>query len=188
MSWGKIEVIYGCMFSGKSDELVRRLERARYGKYNVVGFKPIIDQRYGDKITTHSKKEFSPTYMIGSTQDMSQIITTEEIIGVDEVQFLDDHFLDFAQDLRANGKTVICAGLLTDYTGRPFNFKKSDKTMLDLIILADNVQMVTAICTYEKCRKEANMTQRLVSGQDQVLVGGAESYIARCPEHHSIPK
>lgn len=178
MPHGWVEVIAGCMYSGKSEELVRRLRRAVYAKQKVMAFKPSIDDRYhATDIASHSGITFSAVPVV-SFVDIYDRTKDAQVVGIDEVQFFDESIVEIIQALAKQGKRVICAGLNTDYRGEPF-----PGPMPELMAVADEVVTVFAVCTV--CGQPATRTQRLVNSGSHILVGSAGIYEARCRMHHS---
>src|SRR4051812_3916726 len=170
---GWIEVIVGSMFSGKSEELIRRLNRARIARQKVQVFKPKIDARYSDlEIASHSGLKHL-SYPVGSTDEMmSKVERDTQVIGIDEGQFFDMALIDAVNDLARSGKRVIIAGLDQDYTGRPF------EPMPQLLSVAEFITKTHAICV--KCGATANYSQRTVESEARVEVGASDKYEARC--------
>lgn len=184
---GSIEVITGSMFSGKTDELIRRLRRARIAKQKVQVFKPAIDIRYAvEKVTSHAGSEFEAVPV--STADAITMLVEPDttVVAVDEAQFFDWHISEVCQGLAARGVRVICAGLDMDFRGEPFG------PMPLLMAQAEHVDKLQAIC--QICGDSASRTQRLIDGRPAyyddpvVQVGGSEAYEARCREHHEVPR
>jgi thymidine kinase len=170
---GWIEVVCGPMFSGKSEELIRRLRRAEIARQRVQVFKPGVDQRYSeDQIISHSDFKIASESVQDFKEMESRIDWRSEVIGVDEAQFLGDGIIDLAVRLADMGKRVIIAGLDTDYLGRPFH------PMPELLAVADEIQKTLAICM--RCGNPAKHTQRLVESNELVVVGAAGMYEARC--------
>lgn len=172
--YGHIEVICGSMFSGKTEELVRRLKRAQFGRQKIQVFKHAIDVRYSaDHVHSHDSAKIPSTLVEKPSQILELIDDTTRIVGIDEVQFFDDSVVDVAQKLANRGMTVICAGLDMDFRGQPFG------PMPKLLAVAENVTKLSAICVV--CGSPASRSQRLIAQtQDQVLVGAKEMYEARC--------
>ena len=170
---GWIEVVTGSMFSGKSEELIRRIRRAQIARQKVQLFKPRIDTRFGsDAIVSHSEMRL-PSEVVGSADEILQRVQEDtEVVGIDEGQFFDAHLVDVADTLADRGLRVIVAGLDQDYMGRPF------EPMPQLIAVAEYVDKTLAICM--RCGAPANRTQRLGSETDRVVLGGASAYEARC--------
>ena len=183
---GSIEVITGSMFSGKTDELIRRLRRARIARQSVQVFKPIIDNRYGlDKVTSHAGSEFEAT-PVRRAADIEALLRTETtVVAIDEAQFFEPEVAAFSQRLAERGIRVIVAGLDQDFRGEPFG------PMPQMMSLAEHVDKLHAICAV--CGEEASRTQRLINDQPAaydepvVVVGASEMYEARCREHHAVP-
>jgi thymidine kinase len=171
MGW--IEVVVGPMFSGKSEELIRRLRRAEIGKQRVQIFKPIIDQRYTKNgIVSHSGLEI-PSELVATGSDiLAKVAPRTEVVGVDEAQFLGDSIVDACVKLADLGKRVIVTGLDTDFMGRPF------EPMPRMLAVAEEITKLLAICM--QCGNPAVHTQRLVASEDLIVVGAAGMYEARC--------
>jgi len=170
---GWIEVIVGSMFSGKSEELIRRLNRARIARQKVQVFKPAIDGRYSqEQIASHSgQKHLSRP--VGSTAEMIGLIEDDtQVIGIDEGQFFDMEIVDAVNRLAIEGKRVIVAGLDQDYRGKPF------EPMPQLLSIAEFITKTHAICV--KCGGTANYSQRTVESEERVEVGASDKYEARC--------
>jgi thymidine kinase len=170
---GWIEVITGSMFSGKSEELIRRLRRAQIARQKVQIFKPIIDNRYSEgHIVSHSDMRIESENVRSSDELVARVHDDTEVVGIDEGQFF-DHGLPAACNMLADrGKRVIVAGLDQDYLGRPF------EPMPQLLAIAEYITKTLAICVV--CGGPANHTQRLVASSDRVLVGAGGMYEARC--------
>lgn len=170
---GWIEVIAGSMFSGKSEELIRRLNRARIARQKVQVFKPRIDARFSiEEIASHSGQKHN-SKAVGSTKEMIQQIEPDtQVVGIDEGQFFDMELVDAANKLAAEGKRVIIAGLDQDYTGKPF------EPMPQLLSIAEFITKTHAICV--KCGSTANYSQRTVESDRRVEVGAGDKYEARC--------
>ena len=169
---GSIEVIVGSMYSGKTEELIRRLRRAQIARQKVEIFKPRIDDRYAkDAIVSHSDLRI-PSRGVRKAADVLRHAHEAQVIGIDEGQFLGPDLLDVVQKLARMGKRVIVAGLDQDYLGRPF------EPMPQLLAIAEYITKTLAICVV--CGAPANRTYRKVSRGGRVVVGGAEIYEARC--------
>jgi thymidine kinase len=172
-SLGWIEVIAGPMFSGKSEELIRRLRRAEIARQRVQIFKPGIDQRYSDDhIVSHSDLKIQSEGVRDAAELEKRLDWRTEVIGVDEAQFLGEGMVDLVVRMGDMGKRVIIAGLDTDYLGRPFH------PMPELLAVADEIVKVLAICM--QCGNPAKHTQRLIASEELVVVGAAGMYEARC--------
>ena len=171
MGW--IEVVVGPMFSGKSEELIRRLRRAEYARQRVQIFKPAIDERYAvNEIVSHSGLGISSDNVMKAEEIMAKVQPRTEVIGIDEAQFLGDGVVDVCTQLANLGKRVIVTGLDTDYRGRPF------EPMPRLLAVAEEITKLLAICV--RCGNPAVHTQRLVESEELVVVGAAGIYEARC--------
>ena len=178
MNWAKgnlgwIEVVCGPMFSGKSEELIRRLRRAEIARQRVQIFKPGIDNRYSsDHIVSHSDLKIRSLAVRDSADIEAQLDLRTEVIGIDEAQFLGMELVDFVVRLADMGKRIIIAGLDTDYLGRPFH------PIPELLAVADEITKTLAICM--QCGNPAKHTQRLVASEDLIVVGTSGMYEARC--------
>jgi thymidine kinase len=170
---GWIEVIVGSMFSGKSEELIRRLRRAQIARQKVQIFKPAIDDRYGDgHIASHSEMRLASVSVGSSAELAAQVAADTDVVGIDEGQFFDLALPDVCRTLAGQGRRVIVAGLDQDYLGRPF------EPMPTLLAIAEYITKTLAICMV--CGAPANHTQRLVVSGARVLVGAQGTYEARC--------
>jgi thymidine kinase len=170
---GWIEVITGSMFSGKSEELIRRLRRAQIAKRKVQTFKPKIDNRYAeDHIISHSDMRIPSVNLSSSSELLAQVLPDTEVVGIDEGQFFDAELPSVCSTLADRGKRVIVAGLDQDYLGKPF------EPMPQLLAIAEYITKTLAICMV--CGAPANHTQRLVASNARVLVGAQGTYEARC--------
>lgn len=169
---GRIEVVCGSMFSGKTEELIRRLKRARIARQRVMIFKPAMDTRYSDvDVVSHDHNSIIST-PVGSSQEILKKGAGYDVIGIDEAQFLDKGIVDVCNRLAYNGVRVIVAGLDMDYLGNPFG------PMPDLCAVADEVTKVHAICV--KCGSLAYASHRLVRNSAQVMLGEKEEYEPLC--------
>jgi thymidine kinase len=169
---GWIEVIVGSMYSGKTEELIRRLRRAQIARQKVEIFKPRIDDRYArDQIVSHSDQRI-PSRAVKNARDVLRFAHEAQVIGIDEGQFLGPGLVSVCQTLAARGKRVIVAGLDQDYLGRPF------EPMPELLATAEYITKTLAICVV--CGAPANRTYRKVRRAGRVVVGGADLYEARC--------
>ena len=170
---GWIEVICGSMFSGKTEELIRRLRRAQIARQRVQIFKPKIDERYSqDHLVSHSEMRLKSEAVSSADEILQKIDWRAEVIGVDEAQFFDAKLVQVCNQLADLGKRVVVAGLDKDYLGKPF------EPMPQLMAIAEYIEKTLAICM--KCGNPANYTQRLVDSSDRVLVGATGTYEARC--------
>lgn len=183
---GWIEVICGSMFSGKSEELIRRVRRAQYGKLNVQVFKPAIDNRYSDEaVVSHNGTSVIAKPVSHSFSILEEVMPETDLVGIDEAQFFDAGIVEVAQELANRGYRVIAAGLDQDFRGEPFG------PMPKLMALAENVTKLQAICLV--CGSPASRTQRLINGKPAsyddpiILVGASESYEPRCRHCHEVP-
>jgi thymidine kinase len=170
---GWIEVVTGSMFSGKSEELIRRIRRAEIARQRVQIFKPRVDTRFSsDHVVSHSDMRL-PSESVGSAAGILERLRPDtEVVGIDEGQFFDSGLVEVVNTLADRGLRVIVAGLDQDYLGRPF------EPMPQIIAVAEYVDKTLAICV--RCGAPANRTQRLGHGTDRVVVGGSEEYEARC--------
>lgn len=184
---GSIEVITGSMFSGKTDELIRRLRRATIARQKVQVFKPAIDNRYGEqKVTSHAGSVYDALPVQKSTDILGCLDPLTTVIAIDEAQFFDEGIIPLVQQLADRGMRVIVAGLDTDFRGEPFG------PMPVVMAQAERVDKLYAICMV--CGGAATRTQRLVNGHPAhysdpvVIVGASEMYEARCRTHHEVPR
>jgi thymidine kinase len=169
---GKIEVICGCMFSGKTEELIRRVRRAQIAKLSVIVFKPFIDSRYStNEIVSHNNMKIESRSLKSSIQIKNYSLDFD-VIGIDEAQFFDKDILKVCQQLALYGKRVLIAGLDKDYRGLPFG------SMPQLMCEADYLDKLRAICV--KCSRSASFTKRISTEVDQVVIGELDKYEARC--------
>ena len=170
---GWIEVICGPMFSGKSEELIRRLRRARIARKRVQVFKPALDNRYSaDEIVSHGDQRMDSEVVSSAKEMLTKLDWRTQVIGVDESNFFGPDLVDITAQLADTGKQVIIAGLDTDFLGRPFS------PMPELLCLAESITKTLAICM--RCGNPAKHTQRLVESDDLIVVGAAGTYEARC--------
>ncbi|HJY85554.1 MAG TPA: thymidine kinase [Candidatus Acidoferrales bacterium] len=170
---GWIEVIVGPMFSGKSEELIRRLRRAEIARQRVQIFKPVIDQRYANnEIVSHSGLGIGSDNVRTAAEVLEKVEARTEVVGIDEAQFLGEGLVEVSTKLADMGKRVIVSGLDTDFLGRPF------EPMPRLLAVAEEISKLLAICV--RCGNPAVHTQRLVASEDLIVVGAAGMYEARC--------
>ena len=170
---GWIEVITGSMFSGKSEELIRRLRRAIIAKQRVQVFKPALDERYAAaQVVSHSRWRLEAERVHKANEILERLDPRTEVVGIDEGQFFDHELVSVCGRMADLGKRVIVAGLDMDFRGEPFG------PMPELLAVAEEVEKVHAICA--RCGTPASYTQRLSQAQEQVVVGAADIYEARC--------
>ena len=184
---GWIEVICGSMFSGKTEEMIRRVRRARIAKQSVQVFKPAIDNRYAvEEVKSHNGLGVDALPVSSTAELLGKVKPDTEVIGIDEIQFFDAPIVHAVQDLANRGVRVIAAGLDMDFRGEPFG------SMPQLMAEAEHIDKLHAICVV--CGAEASRTQRLIDGRPAayddpiILVGGSESYEARCRHCHEVPR
>jgi thymidine kinase len=184
---GSIEVVCGSMFSGKTDELIRRLRRATIARQKVQVFKPIIDNRYSvENVTSHAGTSYQAVPVADAKTILDKLDKDTTVVAIDEAQFFDDEILTIVQTLADKGLRVVVAGLDTDFRGEPFG------PMPVLMAQAERVDKLQAICMV--CGEPATRTQRLVNGSPAnyhdpvVIVGASEMYEARCRQHHQVPR
>jgi thymidine kinase len=184
---GSIEVVCGSMFSGKTDELIRRLIRATIAKQKVQVFKPAIDIRYAvEKVTSHAGSDYDAIPVEKAADIRGRIESDTTVVAIDEAQFFDPEVVPLADELAARGIRVLIAGLDQDFRGEPFG------PMPFLMSRAERVDKLHAICMV--CGDDASRTQRLVNGKPAryddpvVIVGASEMYEARCRRHHDVPR
>ena len=169
---GRIEVICGSMFSGKTEELIRRMKRARFAKQKVEIFKPAIDVRYSDEDVVSHDHHIIPSTPIDSSDSILLLSSDTDVVGIDEAQFFDNRLPDVCNELANRGVRVIVAGLDMDYKGVPFG------PIPALCAIADDVTKVHAICV--KCGALAYVSHRLVANDKRVLLGETEEYEPLC--------
>ena len=174
MRRGRIEVVCGSMFSGKTEELIRRMKRAKFAKQNVEIFKPAIDVRYSEEdVVSHEGNAISST-PIDSSASILLMSAGVDVVGIDEAKFFDEHIVEVCNQLANQGTRVIIAGLDLDFKGQPFG------PMPALLAIADEVTKVHAICV--RCGSLAYVSHRLVSNDKQVLLGETQEYEPLCRE------
>lgn len=171
---GCIEVICGSMFSGKTEELIRRLRRAQFANQKVAIYKPAIDKRYSEEDVVSHNNTHIPSKAISSPAEMLTIDAGIQVVGIDEAQFFDESIVKVVEFLANHGVRVIVAGLDMDYLGKPFG------SMPTLMAMAEDVQKVHAICV--KCGNLAGYSHRIVKNKDLVLLGEKDSYEPLCRE------
>jgi len=183
---GYMEVISGCMFAGKTEELIRRIKVLEFAKKNVLVFKPAIDNRYSDtKVVSHGGSQVDSIVVDDAKSILDFVKDDTDVVAIDEVQFFAPTILPVCEYLAKKGIRVMAAGLDTDFRGEPFG------VMPNLITNAEFVTKLTAVCVV--CGAPATRTQRLVNGKPAsfydpiILVGAAESYEARCRHCHAVP-
>lgn len=183
---GWLEVICGSMFSGKSEELIRRIRRAQFAKQEVKVFKPAIDNRYSEEAVVSHNGTSVIAIPVSCASDIRKHLTTHtDVVAIDEVQFFDEHVVDVVQQLADEGYRVIVAGLDQDFRGEPFG------PVPTLMAIAESVTKLQAVCTV--CGSPASRTQRLINGRPAsyhdpvILIGASESYEPRCRHHHEVP-
>lgn len=170
---GWIEVICGSMFSGKSEELIRRLRRAIIAKQKVQAFKPEIDNRYSsDDIVSHDNNKIKCQKVKLAKEILDLVENDTKVVGIDEAQFLGEPLIEVCERLADQGKRVIVAGLDQDYRGKPF------EPIPQLLALAENITKTMAVCMV--CGAPANKTQRLIKSTERIVVGAGEAYEPRC--------
>jgi len=172
-SSGQIEVICGCMFSGKSEELIRRLRRAAIARQKVQAFKPAIDTRYSkDTIVSHDARSVESIAVSRAEDLLERVDPDTRVVGIDEAQFLTGPLVQVCEKLAARGVRVIVAGLDQDYLGKPF------EPIPQLLAVADSITKVTAVCVV--CGRPATKSQRLIASHERVVIGGGAIYEPRC--------
>ncbi len=176
---GWIETITGCMFSGKTEELIRQVRRAHLAKKKFKIYKPALDQRYAkDLIVSHSQQKLTST-TVENPQDILKCLDSQpDLVAIDEVQFFSEEIISVCEVLASSGVRVIVAGLDTDWMGRPFH------PVPQLLAISELVHKLYAICGV--CGQFATRTQRLVSSNKNILLGSGEIYQARCREHFEL--
>jgi len=178
MATGCIEVVCGPMFSGKTEELIRRVRRAQIGRQKVQIFKPAIDNRFHEtNVVSHSALSVEAVAIGTPIEILQNLLDTTRVVAVDEVQFFDDSILEVVSKLARRGIRVICAGLDQDYRGLPFG------PIPNLLAIADRVDKIHAVCSV--CGAPAVKTQRVENlSEEQVVVGESDLYEARCRGHY----
>ena len=183
---GWLETISGCMFAGKTEELIRRIKVLEFAKKEIMVFKPKIDNRYSDtKVVSHAGSSVESFVISDALEILDMVKPTTQVVAIDEVQFFSDDVVAVANELADRGVRVMCAGLDRDFRGEPFG------PMPKLICEAEFVTKLAAVCN--KCGAPATRTQRIVNGKPAsynepiILVGAAESYEARCRHCHEVP-
>ena len=177
---GRIEAITGGMFSGKTEELIRRLRRAQIAQQQVVSFKPQIDTRGAtDYIVSHDERKI-PSISVKKVTDILEQSKDARVVGIDEAQFFGLELVDLCEQLASQGKRVIVAGLDQDYRALPFG------PMPQILAIAETITKTRAICV--KCGNEASRTQRITQNKVQVLVGATDIYEARCRRCYEPPE
>ncbi len=175
---GWIEVICGPMFSGKTEELIRRIRRAEIARLSVIIFKPQVDNRYSERHIVSHNSQRVPSIPVANAQEILQKSQDAQVVGIDEAQFFDTDLLDVCRTLADQGKRVIIAGLDQDYMGNPF------EPIPQLLAEAEYITKTLAICV--KCGNPANRTQRLSRDSERVVVGAGDIYEARCRFCHEV--
>ena len=183
---GRIEVVCGSMFSGKSEELIRRVRRAQIARQRVQVFKPALDDRFDRRqVASHDGARVEAMPVRGSREILEYLESATTVVAIDEAQFLDGDIVEVAETLADRGMRVIVAGLDMDFRGEPFG------AMPEILALAEMVDKLQAICMV--CGAPASRTQRLVNGRPAqytdpiIMLGAQEAYEARCREHHVVP-
>lgn len=177
---GRIEVICGSMFSGKTDELIRRMKRAQFAHQRVEIFKPAIDNRYGDEaIVTHDGNSI-PSTSVDNSASILLLSSNCDVVGIDEAQFFDANIIDVCNSMVERGMRVIIAGLDVDFKGNPFG------PMPQLMAIADQVDKLHAICV--ECGSLAYISHRKVVGSSQIMIGETKEYEPLCRECYMSKK
>ncbi len=172
---GWIEVICGSMFSGKTEELIRRLKRARIAKQKVEIYKPAVDARFSETDVVSHDDNAIPSIPVQNASEILMHATDADVVGIDEAQFFNSTLVDVCSQLASDGKRVIIAGLDQDYLGKPF------EPIPDLMAVAEFVTKLHAVCMV--CGAPANHSQRLIAAGDRLLLGASEAYEPRCRRH-----
>ncbi|MDE8072121.1 thymidine kinase [Erysipelothrix rhusiopathiae] len=182
---GYIEVITGCMFAGKTEELIRRINVLKFAHKNIIVFKPAVDNRYSDsKVVSHAGTSVQSVVVDKATDILKYVTKETDVVAIDEVQFFDEEIVKVCDHLALEGKRVMVAGLDMDFRGEPFG------VIPKLMTTAEFVTKLTAVCT--ECGAPATRTQRLVNGKPVsyhdpvVMIGASESYEARCRHDHIV--
>ena len=169
---GQIEVICGSMFSGKTEELIRRVKRTQFANQKMILFKPEIDKRYSEEDVVSHQGSAQKAVMVAHSDSILSMVTNEKVVAIDEAQFFDEGIVSVCTQLANRGIRVICAGLDMDYLGKPFG------PMPQLLAIADFITKLHAICM--KCGDLATFSFRLSALKEKVVLGEKESYEARC--------
>ncbi len=172
MRRGRVEVICGSMFSGKTEELIRRLRRAQFARQQVEIFKPSIDVRYSEEEVVSHQGNSIPSTPVDSSASILLMGQGSDVVGIDEAQFFDEHIVEVCNELAERGIRVIVAGLDLDFKGKPFG------PMPALCAIADEVTKVHAICV--RCGALAYVSHRIVAGEKQVMLGEKQEYEPLC--------
>ena len=183
---GWIETISGCMFAGKTEELIRRIKVLEFAKKEIMVFKPLIDNRYSQtRVVSHAGSSVESYVIKDAAEILDMVKPTTQVVAIDEAQFFEDNICDVCNELADRGIRVMAAGLDTNFKGEPFG------PMPLLITEAEFVTKLAAVCN--KCGAPATRTQRIINGHPAsyndpiILVGAAESYEARCRHCHEVP-
>lgn len=183
---GWVEVVCGSMFSGKSEELIRRVRRTIFANQSVLVFKPQLDDRYSmDEVVSHNGTAIMAEPIASPANILERLNEVVDVIAIDEAQFFDESLVDIVQQLANQGYRMIIAGLDQDFRGEPFG------PMPKLMAIAERVTKLQAVCVV--CGSPASRTQRLINGKPAcyedpiIMVGAAETYEARCRHHHEVP-
>ena len=193
---GDLELIVGCMFSGKTNELFRRIRMELVSERKVQLFKPLLDNRYSQNLIVSHDKLNLEAVPVSSTNELIQKLDYDtEVVGIDEIQFFDDKIIDFC--LNQTNKNIIASGLNLNFRGEPFKFRNSSRDIGDLLPYAV-IKYLRAICKYKEdskiCGRSADFSQRLIEGKpapynsELILVGSKDKYEARCKQHFYIEK
>lgn len=186
MKKGRLEVVSGCMSCGKSEELIRRLNRVEFEKRKAIAFSPKIDTRNKATIASRNGTRFESVEVESAEDILKEVTERHDVVGIDEAQFFDSSIISVINYLIAHGKRVIVSGLDTDFRGEPFG------SMPQLLAIADSVKKMSAACMV--CGNKATRTQRLIDGKSApydsplIQVGGGELYEARCRNCHEVPR
>ena len=178
MRRGRVEVVCGSMFSGKTEELIRRLRRAQFAKQVVEIFKPAIDVRYSEEDVVSHEGNSIPSTPVDSSASILLMAQGSDVVGIDEAQFFDEHIVEVCNELASRGIRVIVAGLDLDFKGQPFG------PMPALCAIADEVTKVHAICV--RCGALAYVSHRIVAGEKQVMLGEKQEYEPLCRECYAL--
>lgn len=197
MDFGRLELIVGPMYSGKSSELIRRIKRFQVAGASIQVFK-YDDKRYFDsKLSSHDLFAIDAFPVKSSKEIEEKVSPSTQVVAIDEIHFFDDSVVDLCVKLADSGKTVIATGLNQSFRAEPFPFSEGKKSIADLMALSDDISFLNAVCTFKEqgkpCNKPATRTQRLINGKPApynspiVLIGAKDFYEARCRLHHKIP-
>jgi thymidine kinase len=177
-TYGWVEVICGCMFSGKTEELIRRMNRAQIARQKLQLFKPALDNRYSEScVSSHDSTQMESTPVSYAKEILERVEDSTRVVGIDEAQFFDREIVEVVERLAQRGVRVVVAGLDQDFRGKPFG------PMPELLAIAEQITKLSAVCVV--CGAPATRSQRMAVSEETVLVGAHDTYEARCRAHHN---